>query len=175
MSGIRQPIEDVLTRIRAELPQFLTVRVWNNQVDMERDGRYQAYLKPACFLEVLNDVVWEQLSEGFSAADLGFRFHIVHEYYDDQAGNFEQDLPVFDLRDAVIKAFMLYKPVGCGHMTKINEVMDYDHDNIYHLLVDFVAHFIDDKGAKEYIEKEPPTDLELTATFSPPKNYLITP
>ncbi len=173
MSGIRQPIEDVLTRIRTELPQFLTVRVWNNQVEMEQDGKYQAYSKPACFIEVLNDVVWEQLSEGYSASDLAFRFHIVHEYYDDEQGNFEQDLVVFDLRDALIAKFMLYKPVGCGVMTKINEVMDYDHNNIYHLIVDFVTCFIDDKGAKQYIETTPPTALDLTAEFIAPKNYII--
>jgi hypothetical protein len=142
---------------------------------MERDGKYQAYSKPACFLEVLNDVAWEQLSEGYSAADLAFRFHIVHEFYDDQAGGFEQDLPVFDLRDALIAKFMLYKPVGCGHLTKINEVMDYDHDNIYHLVIDFVAHFIDDKGAKQYIETTPPTTGEINAQFVAPKNYMIIP
>lgn len=175
MSGIRQPIEDVMTRIRTELPQFLTVRIWNNQVDAEYNGDYQAYAKPACFVEVMNDVTWEQLSEGYSAADLGFRFHIVHEFYDDQAGNFEQDLIIFDLRDALISKFMLYKPVGCGHMTKISETMDYDHPNIYHMLVDFVTHFIDDKGAKQYIETTPPTDIELTASYIPPKNYLILP
>ena|ERR1043165_1792845 len=175
MAGIRQPIEDVMTRIRTELPQFLTVRVWNNQVVMEHEGEYQAYAKPACFLEILNDVVWEQLGEGNSGADLAFRFHIVHEYYDDQAGNFEQDLVVFDLRDALIAKFMLYKPVGCGPMTKINEVMDYDHGNIYHMIVDFVAYFTDDKGAKQYIQTTPPTALDLTAQFVAPKNYLIIP
>lgn len=155
------------------LPQFLTVRLWNNQLQMEQEGAYQAYAKPAVFVEVLNDMVWEQLQGGFSASDLAFRFHIVHEYYDDQAGNFEQDLVVFDLRDALIAAFMLYKPTGCGPMTKITEQQDYDHANVIHYLVDFVTHFIDDAGVPTTIETTPPTTLEATVNFAPPKNYII--
>lgn len=174
MAGIRQPLEDVLNRIRTDLTQFQTVRVWNNQIEMEHAGKYQAYAKPACFVEILNDVVWGQLAEGYSSADLGYRFHIVHEFYDAQDGTYEQDLVVFGLRDDLIANMMLFQPTGCGHLTKINEIMDYDHENVYHMIIDFVCHFIDDKGVKQQITKNPPTDINLTATFTTPKNYLIT-
>lgn len=178
MPGTRQPIEDILAKVRSMIsvddmtvPMFRTVRIWNNQTEHEHKGQYVDYPKPACFLEVLNDVAWGQLLEGESIADLGFVFHIIHEYYDDQGGNFEQDLPVFDLRDAINKSFMLYKPPGCSHMMKASETMDYDHDNIYHMLVGFVSSFVDDTGAKTPLVKTPPTGMDLTAVFIDPKNY----
>lgn len=172
MSGIKAPIQDVLNLIKG-ITQFQTIRVWNNQIAHEREGNYPSYAKPACFVEVLNDVTWGQLAQGDSSADLMFRFHIAHEFYDAQDGSFEQDLAVIDLRDAVIAAVMLTWPTGCGPMTKINEGFDYDHDNIYEYLVDFVTHFIDDTGAVKTITKQPPTDIEIDASFSAPKNYVI--
>jgi hypothetical protein len=172
MAVIRQAIEDVMQRVRTELPQFQTIRIWNNQIQAEAEGQYQAYAKPAIFVEVLNDMVWEQLGGGFSGSDLAFRFHIVHEYYDAQDGSFEQDLVVFDLRDALIAKFMLYKPVGCGPMTKITEVQDYDHANVYHYLVDFATHFIDAAGVPVTIEVAS-AELEQNTQFIEPKNYII--
>jgi hypothetical protein len=118
-------------------------------------------------------VQWEALSQGFSTADIGVKFHLVHEYYDDQAGNFEQDLVIFELRDSIIAAFNLYMPPGCGSLMKINEVQDFDHDNVYHYIVEFVCSFVDDKGVKATIETTPPTAAEVTAVFIDPKNYTI--
>lgn len=178
MSGIKAPIVDVMTKLRAimqvdnpTVPMFQTVRLWNNQTTYEKEGQYVGYNKPAVFLEVLNDVAWDQLLEGVTVADLGIVFHIIHEFYDDQAGNFEQDLIVFDLRDAITKAFMLYQPPGCCAMMKVSETMDYEHDNIYHYIVQFVCSFVDDKGIKTYAIQAPPTGVDLTAVFIDPKNY----
>jgi hypothetical protein len=173
MPGIKDPLIDILNRVKSQLPLFQTVRVWNNQTDHEREGEYVAYGKPACFVEVLTDVQWEPLGEGYSTADIGIKFHLVHEYYDDQGGNFEQDLVIFDLRDQAIAVFNLYKPPGCGHLMKVNEVQDFDHDNVYHYIVEFVCSFVDNKGAKTYQETTPPTAAEIQAVFIDPKNYTI--
>jgi hypothetical protein len=173
MAGIKDPLVDILNRVKSQLPQFQTVRVWNNQTDHEQDGDYVAYGKPACFVEVVTDVTWEALLEGFSTADIGVRFHLVHEYYDDQAGNFEQDLVIFDLRDQIIAAFTLYMPPGCGSLMKVNEVQDFDHNNVYHYIVEFVCSFVDSKGTKTYQETTPPTAAEVQAVFIDPKNYTI--
>lgn len=173
MAGIKDPLVDIMTRVKTQLPIFQTVRVWNNQTDHEHDGDYVAYGKPACFVEILTDVQWEALSQGFSTADIGVKFHLVHEYYDDQAGNFEQDLVIFELRDSIIAAFNLYMPPGCGSLMKVNEVQDFDHDNVYHYIVEFVCSFVDDKGVKATIVTTPPTAAEVQAVFIDPKNYTI--
>jgi hypothetical protein len=178
MAGIKDPIVDIMSKARAmldinQVPLFQTVRVWNNQVEHERDGQYVAYAKPANFVEILTDVQWGPLGEGYSTADIGVKFHLIHEYMDDQAGNFEQDLAIFDLRDAVIKAFNLYAPPGCGRLMKVNEVQDMDHTNIYHYIIEFVCSFVDSKGAKEYTQTTPPTTPDIQAVFIDPKNYII--
>lgn len=171
MAGIKQPIQDVITQLKT-ITDLQTVRVFNNQIAMEREGKYADYAKPAAFVEVQNDVEWGQLEGGVSAADLAFRIHLVHEYYDDQAGNFEQDLVIFDLRDKVIAALMLFEPTACSAMQKLQEQQDFDHDNLYEYTIDFITHFVDDKGAKQYISTTNPTPV-INAQFTEPKNYII--
>lgn len=172
MAGIKQPIQDVLSQLKTVVTDLQTVRVFNNQIAMEREGKYPDYAKPAAFVEVMNDVEWGQLEGGVSAADIAFRVHLVHEFYDDQSGNFEQDLAIFDLRDKVIAALMLFEPTACGAMMKLQEQQDFDHDNLYVYTVDFITHFIDDKGAKTYQTITGPTPV-ITAQFTDPKNYII--
>lgn len=166
MAGMKAPILDIMNRLK-ELPDFALVRIWNNQIEMRREGKHYDYPTPALFVEVINDPVWEQLGLGFQSADLGFRIHIEHEYYDAQDGTMEQDLVVFDLRDKVVAKLSLYEPSACGPLTKTSEAQDYDHDNIYHYTIDFVCNFIDSTGSPydpnsgQYIDKLPPTGVQI--------------
>lgn len=176
MAGILQPITDILTLLRTmtvtngnnqQVAPY--VRIWNNQVHYEHEGQQTAYPKPAFFLEIVNDVQYEQLGMGVQAADVGFRVHIVHEYLDAQDGTFEQDLPVFDLRDRVRALLSLVEVTACGPLTVIREAQDYEHTNIYHYIIDFVCNFIDSKGspldpsAGKFIDSTPPLAAQLTA------------
>ncbi|MFX1704587.1 hypothetical protein PV783_11570 [Chitinophaga sp. CC14] len=166
MAGIKQPILDILNALK-EIPALQFIRVWNNQIDYEKSGEQYNFPKPAAFVETLQGLLWDTLALGVSSADLIFRIHIAHEYYDAQDGTFEQDLVVFDIRDAVIEKLQLFKPTGCGPMTKILEEQDYEHDNIYHYTVDFAVNFIDTKGSPldpdsgKLITKDPPTGLQI--------------
>lgn len=175
MAGIKQPILDIITKLREITvangeggTMTPNVRIWNNQIKYESDGKLYDFPKPAFFVEVVNAVQFQTLAEGMQSADLGIRVHIVHEYYDAQDGTFEQDLVVFELRDQVRVKLMRYEPTACGPLVVINEEQDYEHTNIYHYVVDFVCHFIDSKGSPydpartDLIDKDPPTDLELT-------------
>lgn len=172
MAGLKQPILDVMQRIRDAVPAIQTIRIFNDQIIREREGHYPNYAKPAAFIEVLADIDWGQLPDGVSSSDLTFRVHIVHEFYDDQEGNFEQDLGVFDIRDSIIAALMLFEPTACAALTKITEVPDYGHDNLYVYIVDFITHFIDDKGQPVRVTITNPS-LEINGEFVQPKNYII--
>lgn len=166
MAGIKLPIQSVLTKLK-EIQDFKTVRIWNNHVKYEHAGQSYDFPKPALFLEVVNSPVYEQLGRYFQDADLGWKVHIVHEHYDAQDGNFEQDLEVFDLRDSVVGSLSGFMPIACGPLTKKGEGQDYEHDNIYHYTIDFVSNFIDSSGSPDrpgsgaYIQKDPPIDLEV--------------
>lgn len=176
MAAILQPIQDILTKL-ATLQVVngdgktvdLYARVWNNQLKFEHEGKSYNFPKPAAFLEVINEAKYEELGIGFQSCDVGFRVHIVHEYYNAD-GTFEQDLTIFALRDSVVALLSLYQPTACGPMVRTHETQEYDHDNVYHYVIDFVTHFIDSKGSKydpstgKYIDTTPPTNLNLVVT-----------
>lgn len=180
MSGIKAPILSLLTKLRS-IPVINGdggtvepyVRIWNNQVAYELDGTGNVYPKPAFFVEVLNSPVYQDIGQNFRSADLSFKIHIAHDYLDAGDGTFEQDLPVFDLRDSIIANITGFRPTGCGALTSVSETQDFEHRNVYHFIVDFICNFTDSIGSKydanhpqAYIESEPPTDLELDASLA---------
>lgn len=173
MAGIKQPLQDILTKL-ATLDVTdqngrtvkLYARVWNNQVDFEKEGELYNYPKPAAFVEMVSPMVFEEIGLNFRSVDLGIIIHLVHEYYNGE-GTFEQDLAIFDLRDQVIALLSQYQPAACGPMVAVNEAQEFDHDNLYHYQITFAANFTDSKaspydvGRGIYIDKEPPTGLQM--------------
>lgn len=57
--------------------------------------------------------------------------------------NMDENLTIFDLRDAVVKAFTKSKQNYNGSISLTGERQDFDHSNIYHYQLDFKATFID--------------------------------
>lgn len=187
MAGIKASIIDVLSRLASltvtngdgqAVPPH--VRIWNNQVQYDADGKLQPFRKPAFFVEVLNNQVYEILGQQFRSCDLTFKIHIVQEYYDAQDGTYEQDLLIYDLRDQVISNITAFEPTACGPMEAMAEVQDYEHTNIYHYVIDFVCNFTDSIGSKydpnhpeAYINSTPPTDLELQTTTAHQTNTTL--
>lgn len=171
MAGIKDALVDVLTKLRTSTVvngdgKTVTpyVRVWNNQLDYDREGRIESFPKPAYFVELVSPQPYEIMGEGYRNTDLAIRIHIIHEFYNASDGTFEQDLPVFDNRDQLVELLTRYTPPGCGPLECMAESQDYQHDNLYHYMLDFIANFIDDKGRKKYILSTPPTDLEIDLT-----------
>jgi hypothetical protein len=172
MPGIKPAIQDVLTRLNDIIDSngitlLPTVRIWNNQLAYERKGEYPDFAKPAAFVEVINNVDYHQLGGGMQIADIGFNIHLVHEWYDAQDGTFEDDLVVFDLRDNIVTALSYFMPTGCNEMIRTSETVDNDHDNLYHLIIQFVTNLVDSTvynyRQSQYTAKQPPTDLEIDA------------
>jgi hypothetical protein len=168
MAGIKDAIVDILAKLRTltvtnggSTSATPYVRIWNNQLDYDRAGTLESYPKPAFFLEVVSPAVYEIMGEGYRNSDISFRVHLIHEYYNAPDATYEQDLPVLDLRDALIELLTRYAPAGCGPLECMQESQDFQHDNLYHYVLDFVANFTDDKGRKKYILSVPPTDLEI--------------
>lgn len=176
MAGIKQPIVDLMNLLQAIMvvnqdgsTVNLFTRIWNNQVQYEKDGKLEAFPKPAAFVEVISPVAYHQLGGGFTAADLGFNIHIAHEYYNTDV-TMEQDLEIFDLRDKIIAALSAAQLSGCGPLQFTAEQQEYDHDNLYHYIVSFVCHFINTTTSpyppdgNKYIESTPPANVNLTVT-----------
>lgn len=178
MAGIKAPIQDILTRL--ETLQVangdgstgnLPARIWNNQVRYENDGKLADFPKPAAFVEVINNPVFEQIGIGFRSSDIGFNIHLVAEEFDSEQGTMEQNLTVFDLRDRIIALLSNWRPTACSVMTSTTEQQDFEHTNIYHYIISFVCNFIDSKGSQYdtgagvYVDSNAPTELELTVVL----------
>lgn len=185
MPGIKDAMKDVLALLKT-IPitnQSHTVttpyvRVWNNQLArlLQNEPDLEAFPMPAYFLEIANSPQYEIIGQGYRDADLSFRIHILHEYYntvsdiDSEGVEYEQDLIVFGLRDQLISILTYFTPAGCGPMVCVVEQQDFDHPNIYHYVCDFVCNFTDAKGSRLdtgrtfYTASVPPTTLEVDVT-----------
>lgn len=172
MAGIKDAIADVLARLSTKIdittPEGIkNVRLWNEQITLQQDGQAVGYTRPNLYLEVLNEGAILSIGGGYDATDKIFRIHIEAEYFDG-IGTYEADLLVFELRDLVINLLKGFKPAGCGTLVLTGEAQDYEHTNIYHYTVDFLAQFIDSTNSQEsnLIDSPAPLDLQVTATYT---------
>lgn len=170
MSGILQPLTDVITRIQTSMPQLLMVRVWNNQIRFLRERKEEAIPFPCAFVEIQAPQEYTQLGMGFHEAPIVFSIHLVHEFYDAMDGTLEQDLAIFALRDQCIRYLTGYQPTACSVLFMISESQQFDHDNLYEYVIQFKCSFIDSKGSPldvgrpEYISSTPPTLEQVTVS-----------
>jgi len=194
MSGIKAPIIDIINQLSAisvtnqdGQSVGLFARIWNNQLRDIKEGRSYEWPRPAAFVEVISPAAFEIIGLGIRAADLGIRIHLIHDYYN-MDGTMEQDLVIFDLRDQLIAAMSQYCPTACGPLNCTHEEQDYDHDNLYHYICEFVCNFIDSKGsgydpAANNFDDTPNPNLDMqpveggvpAPTADPDPEYLIIP
>lgn len=185
MAGLKQPLQDILTKlslIQVTNQDGQTVgiysRVWNNQVEREKDGETYIYPKPAAFVEIVGPLPFEETGKNLRSARLVWAIHLVHEYYN-QDGTFEQDLVIYDLRDQVIAALSQYTPTACTMLVAEQEQADYDHDNVYHYIINFSCTFMDSKaspyddGRGIYIDKQPPTGVNIVRDYVDSPRFLM--
>jgi hypothetical protein len=149
----------------SEITNFLHVNTWNNQFAYLDEGGNYAFAFPCAFIEIVAPEIWQQLLGGYKQGDVDIKIHIGQVLYDDQQGNFEQNLDIYTLRDLVHAKFSLWKPATGGPVTLVDEAQDYDHTNVYHYVITLRTGFIDDTGSLDanagYITKDPPTDLSV--------------
>jgi hypothetical protein len=148
MAGLKPAVQDILTQLTGLQdgngnPLLATVNIWNNHLKYEQEGKLYDFAKPAAFLEIVNKVDYKQLGQAVQQSDVGFSIHLIHEFYDDQLGNFEQNLGVFDVRDGIVDGLSYFLPTGCNEMIRVGEDYDHDHDQEFHFVIHFVTCLID--------------------------------
>lgn len=168
MAGIKAPIQDILNYIESNPSGTIKyARVFNNQFQQMEDQSVETFPFPCAFVEVLNPANYLNIGVGITASDIVFRIHVGQVEYDATDGTMEQNLTIFDLRDEVITRLSNYEPTACSMLQKVGEQQDYQHTNVYVYVIDFVCHFIDDRGDQRrgQITKQPPTTLDLDVTI----------
>jgi hypothetical protein len=125
-----------------------SVQLWNNQLDSLKGADTETNINysfslPALFIEFLN-LDTEQLGNGNQVyASLMVRIHILHRQEDAGDGTMEQNLSVLTLRDPVQLALQNFRPSGASEFIRQKQQMDYNHNNVYHYVMDYGCTFID--------------------------------
>lgn len=144
------------------IPELKHLKIYNSQLDyLEKGGEY-AFSFPAVFIELQTDS-FEQLPNEYQNIDIVYKFHIVQDYYNSDL-NLEQNLSIFDLRDILVKKLSFFKPTKGGIIVKSVEQQDFNHSNVYHYILEYKGHFIDDAAVKaiNQINLAPASYINLT-------------
>ena len=175
MAGIKAPIVDIINKLKTlQLPNNagnspgLYSAVWNEQLQRLEEGESYPFNLPAAFVELLMSNNYQQLGSGITASDLTFRIHLAMEQIDAGDGDLDQNLTIFEYRDAIVDLLTHFEPTACSMLMHVNNEQDYGHNNVYVYLIDFTCHFIDDKGSRYPTnESADDTDLVVNAGYNP--------
>lgn len=144
-SIIKTVFQNMLTQA-SEVSGVSHYAVWNNQIDSLLAGTGISFATPALFIELItNDSA--KFLVGISRSYVTWRIHILHRQEDAGDGTFDQNLDVFDIRDAVKVKFTNYTQDNCAPLSFAGEEQDYNHNNVYHYIIDFTSAITDSKGS----------------------------
>lgn len=167
------------------LPNALlqNVAMWNNQVKTAEKGKTFPFATPALFIE-LPPQEWQPLPSGFGMCDLTVRLHLVDRQLDtagqlDGTGEFDQNLEVYTYRDLVKSNFVLFQPPYCSNLFATHEHQDYDHDSLFHYVLDLKCAFADTKGStydpdQTKVINIAPVPIEIDASYEDGTPVVVT-
>lgn len=172
--GLAIMTQDVLTQLATidtvsadQVEGQLHVRLWNSQLDRMTEGSSYVVPMPSAFVEMMLDRDQSyNIGQGVTRIPLTVRVHLLQQHFNTE-GSFDQDLIVFTLRDAVVRKLQMFKPFHCSMLSLGSEAPDYEHDNIYHYVIDFYGEFTDLTGSKldaetgQFIQNTPPITLQV--------------
>lgn len=155
-------------------PNFLCqgISMWNNQAKYAEDGKGFPFNTPAVFLE-LPPQEYQPLASGSGIVDLTLRIHLVDRQLDSGDGLFDQNLEVYSYRDLIKANMVLFQPMYCSRLFATHEHQDYDHDSLFHYVLDLKCAFVDSKGSEYdpdattiiFLDPSPQFNLELDTSF----------
>lgn len=163
MAGIKDAIFNIMEHLQTSVPTLQFVRIWNNQLDDEADGKMYDFPKPAAFIEINSPNPHNPLGGGFSQADLEVTVHLVTEDYDMADGTFEQFTQPYDLKAQINAALTNYQPTQCSSLMRKSETQDYNHTNLYHYIITYICSLIDTEGVPGETLSDPPNNFIIEA------------
>jgi hypothetical protein len=136
----------LLANVTYDSASISTVLLWNGQLHSLKGEDPDAPVTlalPALFIEFMN-LETEQLGNGNQVyANLIIRIHILDRLEDAGDGTLAQNLAVLALRDSVQMALQNFRPAGASEFIRQNQVMDYNHNNVYHYIMDYGCTYVD--------------------------------
>lgn len=143
MDALVQDIRQKLT----DTGVFNWVAIWNNQIVRMKNLTEYAINNPSAYIEI-STPDFHQLGEEYQGIDIDMNIHIISNELDSGDGDIDNQMSIFGLRDAVVRAFSLYEASMGGFMVKTSETQDYNHTNLYHYIIQYKMHYIDDTAVE---------------------------
>jgi len=162
---MKQLLIDIITYIRAEMPEILTVAEWNSQYEQIEEGDSYGFMLPAIFIELVNEAPRIQLSNGVTLYDpLNVKFHVITEEYNNDVfttdNNQDMNLSYRDVLQTIYNKFYLKEFNGAVAMVSTGEENDTQHTNIYHFISTFVTNYVD------FNQSRPVNRITATPTYT---------
>jgi len=133
-------VADIITKLKTS-SDLQYVSVWNNQMEYIENGGDYSFPLPSGFIELITDNL-QDIGGGYQGSDLTANIHILHNNLtnpDDIGLNSD----IFDLKNNIIKLFFKFQPTQSSIFIRVSEQQDFNHDNVYHYIITYKLHYID--------------------------------
>jgi hypothetical protein len=153
-------IESILARISANLPEFKTVDLFNDQFNNADQGLDNPVRFPALFVSFPEGAEYTNRGAGVQQSDdIIVRFHIGQEMTAERVG--KTVLEVMDMKQRVYNVFQNYAAPFIKTFDRIREDPDEARSNYYVFLQDYKAGIID---SSKYVDQGAEVSLSLNIT-----------
>lgn len=138
-------IENIITKVKAELPEFKTVELFNNNFVKAESGFTDLVKFPALFIGFPEGMNFNDAGAGNQLTnELVVRFYIADSITKGRAVNSTTVLDLLDLKQKVFEAFQGYKSDGFNTFKRRREETDEDRTNYYVFIQDWTTNVLDD-------------------------------
>lgn len=157
---------------------FQQALVFNSQIQRQLEGEAVPSDYPQAFVQpILGKPT--KLGQVWLYENAVFRVHLADWFLDDEMGGLDQNYEVFAWRDLVRANLEVFFPQYCSAMTEVNEDEDFNHDGVYHMVIDFKCAFTDLKGGildpdQTKVIEVGPVPVQETISFGDPLPPVVT-
>lgn len=138
-------IEDIISKVKADLPEFKTVELFNNNFLKAETGQTDIVKFPALFIGFPEGMNFGDRGAGNQlTTELVIRFHIADSITKGRISNNTTVLDLLDLKQKVFEAFQGYKSDGFNTFKRRREETDEDRTNYYVFIQDWTTNVLDD-------------------------------
>jgi len=167
-------MKELYLSIKARLELMATdikfIHVFNDQFNQLAAGESYSFPMPCVFIEFPNDQNLQQLGAGYQIYNpLTIAIHIGHNQLDAADGTIEQNLNIFDVKQAVYAALQKFTPTGASQFIRTSETQDYAHTNVYHFIQTYTTTYIDKQQTEPIggVNSPAPLTLDLDVEYDP--------
>jgi len=139
------------------------VNKWKQQHQLAAEGKMESFQFPAVFIEIVSCNPTNEMSMGGGTQiyEVQFNLHLLSWMLDSGDGDFEKNLEIYDLQDAVYQALNKYndntKNVSFCIRTGYEEDYEWSHFGVTHMIQHWKAMFVD------ILTSEPINGIEMTS------------